>query len=113
MVSNTTTGGREGLSRHGEEAGGLSGRPLFAPSTAMLAELAKALDGQLPIIGVGGVGNADDAYMKIVKGASLVQLYTALVFKGPDLVWDIVRGLDERLAIDGFDGVQPAIGAAL
>ncbi len=111
IVSNTTIGGREDLSQHGDEKGGLSGRPLFAPSTAVLREFAKALGGKVPLIGVGGIASADDAYAKIKAGASLIQLYTALIYKGPDLVPDILAGLAERLAVDGFSSVADAVGA--
>lgn len=113
VVSNTTSGGREGLSRHQDEMGGLSGRPLFGPSTEVLRDFARALGGDVPLIGVGGIASPDDAYTKIRAGASLIQLYTALVYKGPDLVRDILAGLAERLAADGFDAVDQAVGADL
>ncbi len=110
IVSNTTVA-REGLgSRLQGEAGGLSGRPLFAPSTALLAEMYRLTHGRIPLIGVGGVASADDAYAKIRAGASLVQLYTALIYHGPGLVAQIVAGLAERLAADGFDNVAAAVG---
>ncbi|WOI53863.1 quinone-dependent dihydroorotate dehydrogenase [Parvularcula sp. LCG005] len=110
IVSNTTIGLREGLKRHGEEMGGLSGRPLFPLSTAVLHDFAKTIGGRLPLIGVGGIAGPQDAYTKILKGASLVQLYTALVYKGPDLVSHILEGLNERLAVDGFSSVADAVG---
>lgn len=110
IVSNTTLDRPEGLGPHAKEAGGLSGKPLFAPSTAVLKDFAAALGGDVPLIGVGGIWNADDAYAKILAGASLVQLYTALVYKGPDLITDILDGLMERLTVDGFACVADAVG---
>ena len=106
---------RDGLAvedeRRAAEAGGLSGLPLFVRSTALLAEMYDHTEGRVPLIGTGGVANADHAYAKIRAGASLVQLYTALVFAGPGLVADIKRGLAERLRIDGFAHVAEAVGA--
>ncbi len=93
------------------EAGGLSGRPLFAPSTAVLADMYRLTGGRLPIIGVGGIGSAEDAYAKIRAGASLLQLYTAFVYQGPGLVERIKRGLAARLRADGFGRVAEAVGA--
>ena len=83
IVATNTTLAREGLaSRHAGEAGGLSGAPLFARSTAVLARVHALTGGRLPLIGVGGVGSAEEAYAKIRAGASAVQLYTALVYEG-------------------------------
>ena len=111
IVSNTTVERPRGLlSRHAREAGGLSGRPLFAPSTALLAEMHRLTQGRLPLIGVGGIASARDAYAKIRAGASLVQLYTALVFAGPGLVGQIKSGLASLLARDGFSSVAEAVG---
>ncbi|MBL8510968.1 MAG: quinone-dependent dihydroorotate dehydrogenase [Betaproteobacteria bacterium] len=78
---------------HAEEAGGLSGRPLFSPSTEVLRQLVKALKGNLPVIGVGGILQGDDARQKINAGASLVQLYTGFIYQGPTLIRDCVRAL--------------------
>ncbi|HUT49049.1 MAG TPA: quinone-dependent dihydroorotate dehydrogenase [Alphaproteobacteria bacterium] len=112
IVGNTTTARPADLrSRYAAEAGGLSGRPLMAPSTALLAEIHTLTGGTLPIIGVGGVVSAEDAYAKIRAGASLVQLYTALVFEGPGLVPAIVQGLADLLRGDGFGSVVEAVGA--
>ena len=84
IVATNTTLARDGLaSRHAGEAGGLSGAPLFRRSTAVLARLHAMTEGRLPLIGVGGVGSAEDAYAKIRAGASAVQLYTALVYERP------------------------------
>ncbi len=79
IVSNTTVARPDLVSWHAHEAGGLSGRPLFAPSTALLADMYRLTQGRLPLIGAGGIASAADAYAKIRAGASLVQLYTALV----------------------------------
>ena len=79
--------------RHADEAGGLSGRPLREPSTAAIRVLAKSLDGALPIIGVGGIMSGADAREKIDAGATLVQIYTGLVYRGPDLVAECAKAL--------------------
>ena len=113
IVSNTTIGRPSGLvNHHARETGGLSGRPLFASSTALLADMYRLTQGRLPLIGVGGVASAADAYAKIRAGASLVQLYTALVFEGPDLVRRIKSGLAALLRDDGFASAAEAVGAA-
>ena len=112
VVANTTVARMPGLrSREAGEAGGLSGRPLFEPSTALLGEMYRLTDGRLPLIGVGGVASAADAYAKIRAGAALVQLYTALVFAGPALLGQIKTGLAELLRRDGFASVADAVGA--
>ena len=111
IVANTTLARPPDLgSGHAHEAGGLSGRPLFAPSTALLAEMYRLTQGRLPLIGVGGIASAADAYAKIRAGASLVQLYTALVFAGPALVGRIKRGLADLLRKDGYANIAEAIG---
>jgi len=113
IVSNTTVERPPDLaSRHAREPGGLSGRPLFAPSTALLAEIYRLTQGRLPLIGVGGIRNAEDAYAKIRAGASLVQLYTALVFAGPALIGQIKSGLANLLESDGFGSIAEAVGTA-
>ena len=112
IVGNTTTARPPDLrSAARGEAGGLSGAPLFAPSTALLREMYRLTEGRVPLIGVGGVASAGDAYAKIRAGASLVQLYTALAFRGLGLLAEIGRGLGERLAADGFGSVADAVGA--
>jgi len=99
IVSNTTIARPAGLrSRHAKESGGLSGRPLFAPSTRALAAAFVAARGRLTLIGAGGVASADDAYVKIAAGARLVQLYSAMVYEGAGLAARIARSLGERLA---------------
>jgi dihydroorotate dehydrogenase len=111
VIATNTTLSREGLrSKHAGEAGGLSGQPLFEKSTRVLAQLSKLTDAKLPIIGVGGVGNAEQAYAKIRAGASAVQLYTALVYGGLTLGADILAGLEKLLERDGFDSVAQAVG---
>jgi dihydroorotate dehydrogenase len=94
IATNTTLArdGVEGLA-HAAEAGGLSGAPLATRSTAIVRTLAKALDGALPIIGVGGILSGADARAKIDAGATLVQLYTGLIYRGPALVAECVRAL--------------------
>jgi dihydroorotate dehydrogenase len=111
IVSNTTVDRPTGLiSPYAQEAGGLSGRPLFALSTALLADMYRLTQGRLPLIGVGGIASARDAYAKIRAGASLVQLYTALVFMGPGLVIEIKNGLAKFLRADGFASIAEAVG---
>lgn len=111
IVATNTTLSREGLTgTHAAEAGGLSGAPLFERSTRVLARLSQLTDGRLPLIGVGGVSSAEDAYAKIRAGATAVQLYTALVYGGLSLVPAILRGLDALLARDGFASVAEAVG---
>lgn len=111
IVSNTTVERPSDLvGRHAHEAGGLSGRPLLAPSTALLADMYRLTQGRLPLIGVGGIASAADAYGKIRAGASLVQLYTGLVFAGPGLVSEIKSGLASLLARDGFGSIAEAVG---
>lgn len=111
IITTNTTLDRNGLtSEHRKEAGGLSGAPLFTKSTRLLARLSELTGGDIPLIGVGGICNADDAYEKIKAGASAVQIYTALVFHGLSLAENIIRGLDDRLARDGFACVADAVG---
>lgn len=95
VIATNTTLSRAGVDHllASREAGGLSGAPLRARSTEVIARLAKVLGGRVPIIGVGGIGSATDAEEKLRAGATLVQLYSALVFKGPQLVGQIVSGL--------------------
>jgi dihydroorotate dehydrogenase len=111
IIATNTTLDRAGLhSPHAAEKGGLSGAPLFEKSTRVLAQLSKLTDGQIPLIGVGGISSADQAYAKIRAGASAVQLYTALVYHGLSLVPQIAHGLDALLARDGFASVAEAVG---
>ena len=95
------------------EAGGLSGAPLLALSTAVLRRVARLAAGRLVLIGAGGVANGRDALAKIRAGASLVQLYTALVYDGPALVGRLRRQLLAALDAEGFATVAEAVGADL
>ncbi|MGZ5570163.1 MAG: quinone-dependent dihydroorotate dehydrogenase [Usitatibacter sp.] len=95
LIATNTTIGREAVAghRHAHEAGGLSGRPLFAPSTRVLGRLAQALGGRLPLIGVGGILSGADARAKIEAGASLVQIYTGFIYRGPALIGEARRAI--------------------
>ncbi len=109
IIATNTTLSREGLkSPFKGEAGGLSGAPLFDKSTRVLAQLSTLTD--IPLIGVGGIGAARDAYDKIRAGASAVQLYTALVYGGLSLAGRIAEGLDALLRQGGFASVEEARG---
>jgi dihydroorotate dehydrogenase len=92
------------------ETGGLSGKPLRERSTEVVRHLYRQTNGKLPIIGVGGIFSADDAWAKITAGASLVQCYTGLVYEGPGLAKNIVAGLQERLARAGLKHLREAVG---
>lgn len=114
IIATNTTLSRDGLvSRRKGEKGGLSGRPLFVPSTRVLARLYSETGGAMPLIGVGGVSSAADAYAKIRAGASAVQLYTAMVFQGLSLAERIPRGLEEMLVNDGYSTVADAVGTGV
>ena len=111
IATNTTIARPAGLDpRHAAQAGGLSGRPLFAPSTQVLRALYRLTAGKLPIVGVGGIASGADAYAKIRAGATLVQLYSALVFEGPGLVRRITRDLLQCLERDGLRSIGEAVG---
>ena len=112
IISNTTVSRPGSLrSRHRDEVGGLSGRPLFDLSTEVLRDFHRLTEGKLPLIGVGGVASGRDAYLKIRAGASLVQLYTAFAYHGPALIWRIREELGDLLREDGVSSVTEAIGA--
>jgi len=112
IVGNTTVDRPATLrSAFRNEAGGLSGLPLMAKATACLADMYRFTGGKLPIIGCGGVASGADAYAKIRAGATLVQLYSALVFHGTGLIGRIKRELAARLRVDGFTTVKDAVGA--
>lgn len=112
IATNTTVARPAGLrGAHAGEVGGLSGRPLMAGATAVLTDMYRLTGGRLPIIGVGGIASGADAYAKIRAGASLVQLYTALVYQGPGLVSRILRDLIERVRADGLEHLRDAVGA--
>jgi len=111
IVSNTTLSRPDLKSAHSKETGGLSGRPLFTLSTESLRDFYRLTAGKIPLVGVGGISSAQDAYTKIRAGATLVQLYTALVYQGFGIVRDIQSGLDILLARDGFTHIRQAVGA--
>ncbi|NVO55808.1 quinone-dependent dihydroorotate dehydrogenase [Rhodobacteraceae bacterium B1Z28] len=112
VIATNTTLSRDGLrSAHKDEAGGLSGAPLFEKSTRVLAQLSQLMDEDVPLIGVGGISSAEQAYAKICAGASAVQFYTAMVYGGLSLAAEIAQGLDRLLARDGFDTVTQAVGS--
>ncbi len=114
IVGNTTLSRPPSLrSARREETGGLSGAPLMALSTDVLRRTAQRVEGQFPLIGCGGVGSGLDAYAKIRAGASLVQLYSAMVYEGPPLIRRIKDELAALLARDGFASVADAVGADL
>lgn len=111
IIATNTTLSRDGLTDpQRDETGGLSGRPLFERSTRVLARLSALTDGAMPLIGVGGISSAGDAYAKIRAGASAVQLYTALVYEGISVVPRILRDLDALLERDGFARLADAVG---
>ncbi|UWR18547.1 quinone-dependent dihydroorotate dehydrogenase [Sulfitobacter pontiacus] len=110
IIATNTTLDRTGLKNaQRDQMGGLSGAPLFERSTRVLARLSTLTD--IPLVGVGGISSAEDAYAKICAGASAVQLYTALVYGGLSLAADIAKGLDKLLKQDGFDTVADAVGS--
>ncbi len=113
VVSNTTLA-REGLSDRvfARETGGLSGRPLFARSTRMLARVYRLTEGKLPLIGVGGIDSGETALAKIEAGASLLQLYTGLVFEGPGLIGRIKQTLVAAMQRAGAQSLKPLIGTS-
>lgn len=113
LIATNTTVARTGLQTPPplrDEAGGLSGRPLRDRATAVLAAVYRQVGSRLPLIGVGGIMNADDAYARIRAGATLLQVYTGFIYHGPGFVRDLHRGLAARLRRDGFSHVRDAIG---
>lgn len=114
IIATNTTLARNGLqSPHREQAGGLSGAPLFERSTRVLAQLSKLTGGQMPLIGVGGVASADQAWEKLRAGASAVQLYSALVYGGISLVARIVTGLEARARAEGVTNIGQVTGSGV
>ena len=110
IVSNTTVSRPPLKSRHAREQGGLSGVPLKPLALKALRDFRSASGGQIPLIGVGGIANADDAWERIRAGASLIQLYTAMVYEGPGLAKRIARGLAERVKREGMTSIADAVG---
>ena len=113
IISNTTIARPKLTSQHASQAGGMSGAPLFGPSTEMLRRAARLAAGKLVMIGAGGVASGADILTKIRAGASLVQLYTALAYEGPGLIPRILHELQAELTAQGFASVEAAIGADL
>ena len=111
IVANTTVSRPPLKSRHAGEAGGLSGEPLRPLALETLRQFRGASGGQLPLIGVGGIAGMDDAWARIRAGASLVQLYTAMVYQGPGIARRIALGLARRLEREGFAGIADAVGS--
>lgn len=115
IIATNTTISRDGLAtvdvdRFG--SGGLSGKPLLAKSNDVISTIFKYTIGELPIIGVGGIFSAEDAFGKIVAGASLVQAYTGFVYGGPSFAADVNRGLVEIIQAKGFASIDEAVGSA-
>ena len=110
IVSNTTISRPSLKSSYAPEMGGLSGKPLFELSTHQLALFYKMTYGKIPLIGVGGVCNVETAWAKIRAGASLIQLYSALVYQGPALIGEICSGLEIRLKSSGYTNLSDAVG---
>jgi dihydroorotate dehydrogenase len=111
IVSNTTVSRPPLRSRYVGEAGGLSGAPLKPLALEVLRQFRRASGSEIPLIGVGGIATADDAWERIRAGASLVQLYTAMVYEGPGIARRIARGLAERLKSEGFANIAEAVGS--
>ena len=110
IISNTTIS-RDSISTDTLEKGGLSGKPIFDISTKQLRMAYKYTNGKIPLIGVGGVDSAEKAYEKIKNGASLIQLYTGLVYNGPNLIKDINEDLSSLIERDGYGNISEAVGA--
>ncbi|MCA0424986.1 MAG: dihydroorotate dehydrogenase (quinone), partial [Proteobacteria bacterium] len=115
IVSNTTLSRPTSLkeSALAKEAGGLSGKPLFRLSTEVLARTAQRVERAFPLVGVGGIDSAEAALLKIRAGASLIQLYSALVYKGPGLVNDIKRDLARQIKADGAGSIAALVGTGM
>jgi dihydroorotate dehydrogenase len=111
IVANTTVSRPPLKSRHGGEGGGLSGEPLKPLALEALREFRSASGGQIPLIGVGGIASVEDAWARIRAGASLIQLYTAMVYEGPGIARRIARGLAQKLATEGFANIAEAVGS--
>ena len=112
IISNTTISRPFLHSQHAREQGGLSGQPLFELSTRQLARFYVLAAGKIPLIGVGGISNTGQAWRKICAGASLLQLYSALVFHGPILIEAILTGLGQKLIEHKMTSLEEAIGSA-
>ena len=114
IITNTTSGRRRSLlSRSKNEEGGLSGEPLQEISTNMIKKFYKKTNGKIPIIGVGGINSGKSAYEKIIAGASLLQLYTSFVYKGPFVVKNIKKELIQILKSEGIKNIKDAVGKGI
>lgn len=111
IVATNTTLSRDGLKHaNAKESGGLSGRPLTHPSTQVIRRIYNQTQGKIPIIGVGGIFTAQDAYDKIRAGANVIEIYTGLIYRGPGIVKHIHHGLNRLLQQDGFQHISEAVG---
>ena len=118
IIATNTTNSRDNLRTDAQRVaacgeGGLSGKPLRSRSTRMIAELYELTGGRIPLIGVGGIFTAEDAWEKITAGASLVQLYTGFIYKGPNIAREINEGLVKILAREGFKSIDAAVGCCV
>ena len=111
IVGNTTVSRPALRSKHGGESGGLSGAPLKALALDALRRFRRASGGEIPLVGVGGIATADDAWERIRAGASLIQLYTAMVYEGPGIARRIACGLAERIEREGMRNISEAVGS--
>jgi len=109
IVANTTISRPALRSRHANETGGLSGAPLRDLALQRVRDFRRATGGAIPLVGVGGIGSAEDAWARIRAGASLIQLYSALVYEGPGLAARIVRGIERLMRRDGFNSIAEAV----
>ncbi|MCM3783101.1 quinone-dependent dihydroorotate dehydrogenase [Neobacillus mesonae] len=113
IIATNTTISREGLTHdNAKETGGLSGKPLRERSTEIIGRVYRQTGGRLPIIGSGGIFTSEDAYEKIKAGASLVEIYTALIYEGPEINQQLHAGLSDLLRRDGYRHISEAVGAA-
>ena len=111
IISNSTLKRPKTLnSLYKNEVGGLSGKPLFIDSTLILKKMYSLTNGQIPLIGVGGISNGNECYEKIKAGASLVQLYTALAYQGPKVIINIIKELNGLVLTDGYKNISEAVG---
>ncbi|MEP5937715.1 MAG: quinone-dependent dihydroorotate dehydrogenase [Erythrobacter sp.] len=110
IVSNTTISRPELRSHHASETGGLSGKPLCDLALQRVRDFRQATGGSIPLVGVGGISSAEDAWARIKAGASLVQIYSAMVYEGPTLGGRIARGIERLMKRDGFSTIAEAVG---
>ena len=111
IISNSTIKRPSSLvSSYKNELGGLSGKPIFVDSTIILKKMYSLTNGQIPLIGVGGISNGYECYEKIKAGASLVQLYTSLIYQGPQIINKIIKELNGLILTDGFKNISEVIG---